>query len=731
MRDVVELVDPAKQKSQGHFGDTQADSGLDIFGILRAILRHRWKILFIILSALLIAYLNLNQKKPLFTAEAEIILEQSGSPVNLGVAIAPGFGGDTEIQTELQVIRSRAILRTVIETLDLMRDPEFNPTAAPEPPAPLELWLIDKGWWPIDIVFKWPLEVAVGVLPEPPKFRTDEQIQRIAIDQLSAKTSVGNLRGTTIIRISVTAWTRQKSALIANAIAKAYIESRVEVKIDAQRFASQFIGARIVELREEVEAAEAKIQNFRSENSVVADVGIEISRYEEMQARVQGARTLSRDLSGRLERFEVALNSQGNLRAAARALADRRINALLTAGYEDQIRSEIEETAARLRADQQVAERRFKALSGALEEFEATLEAGSANLIRLRQLEREAEASRQLFETFLTRQKETAVQQDLAKPDARILTEANPPYRSSYPKPRRNYAIAAVLGLALALGLVFLLERSRNCFVNIEELEEYTNLSVLGSIHRHKNMRTRRSVVQHVHARPGGAMAEAIRNLRTSILMANVDKPPKVIVFTSSVPEEGKSLTTLLLGKVSAQMGKRVILIDADIRRRTLHNSLKIKSKPGLLALLRGEVRKQEAIKVDENSGLHALPVEETRASPPDLLASEAFVRMIENFKDDYDLILIDAPPVLPVPDARILAKLADALVYIVKWNDTPRDIVRHGLSSLTSIGVHISGLVFTQVDREKQQKYGYGYLGDYGYRSHKYYKKSDRYYTN
>ena len=225
-------------------------------------------------------------------------------------------------------------------------------------------------------------------------------------------------------------------------------------------------------------------------------------------------------------------------------------------------------------------------------------------------------------------------------------------------------------------------------------------------------------------------MAESIRNLRTSILLANVDSPPKVVVFTSSVPEEGKSLTTLLLGMVAAQMGKRVILIDADIRRRTLHRSLQIKSSPGLLSLLNGSVRKQDAIKVDEKSNLHALPIERTRASAPDLLASEAFSKMIDDFRQDYDLILIDAPPVLPVSDARILAKLSDALVFVVKWNDTPRDIVRHGLSSLTNIGVHISGLVLTQVDREKQRKYGYGYLGNYGYGSYKYYKKADRYYT-
>lgn len=731
MRDVAELIDPAVPKNHSHHSDAESDSGSDLFGILRALLRHRWKIILILLAAFLIAYLNLKQTKRLYTARAEIILEQSGSPVNLGVAIAPGFSGDTEIQTELQVIRSRAIMRTVVENLDLLRDPEFNPTAAPPPPAPWERWLIDKGWWPVDVQFTWPPDVVVGVLPEAPIFRVDEQIQRIAIDQLRAKTQVGSVRGTTIIRIGVTSWSRQKAALIANAIAEAYIEARVEVKVEAQRFASQFIGARIVELREEVEAAEAKIQSFRSENSVVADVGFEITRYEEMQNRVQGAETLSRDLSARLERFEVALNSEEDLKAAARALDDRRINALLTAGYDEEIRDEIEETAARLRADQQVAERRFKALSDSLSEFEITLEAGAANLIRLRQLEREAEASRQLFETFLARQKETAVQQDLAKPDARVLTEANPPYGSSYPNSRRTYMIAGVLGLALALGLVFLLERGRNRFVNIEELEVFTKHTVLGSIPRHKNILNRRSVVNHVRATPGGSIAEAVRNLRTSILLANVDNPPKVVVFTSSVPEEGKSLTILLLGMVAAQMGKRVILIDADIRRRTLHRSLQIKSNPGLIALLNGSARKEDAIKIDEKSNLHALPVEKTRVSPPDLLASEAFSGMIADFKEDYDLILIDAPPVLPVSDARILAKLTDALVYIVKWNDTPRDIVRHGLSALTSIGIHISGLVLTQVDREKQKKYGFGYHGYYGYGSYKYYKKADRYYTD
>ena len=713
------------------YNDADHASGLNIFGMFRALMRHRWKIIFILLVFLAYAYWHLMQTRPLYTARAEIILEEIRAPIDLGEALLPGGGVDKKIQTELQVIRSRAVLRDVIETLDLLKDPEFNPTAPPLPPPAWEQWLIDRGWWPIDLTLAWPPKLTVGEPADPVPFRADDQIMRIAIDRLRSRTQVQGLRGTSIIVVNATAWTPQKAALIANAVIEAYIASRVEVKLEAQRFASQFIGARIVELREEVEAAEAKMQAFQADNAIVSDASGDVARYEELRNRVEGAEALARDLSTRLERFEAALESEDGLSTAARALDDRRINALLTAGYGPEIRGEIEEAAARLQADQRVAARRAEALRESLTKLETSLESGTANLVRLRQLEREAEASKQLFETFLIRQKETAVQQDLAKPDARVLTEANPPYVPSYPNEKRFYAIAAILGLALALALVYLIERSRNRFVNIEELEAYTGHAVLGSIPRYKKARRRRAVVDHMRAMPGGSMAEAVRNLRTSILLANVDQPPKVVVVTSSVPEEGKSLTTLLLGLVTAQMGKRAILIDADLRRRTLHHSLKVKSVPGLIALLNGSARLEDAVRIDEKSGLHALPVERTKVSAPDLLASEAFSNMIKDLRDHYDLILLDAPPVLPVTDARILAKMADALIYVVKWNDTPRDIVNHGLSSLKGIGIHISGLVMTQVDRDKQKKHGYGYYGGYRYGSYKYYKKSNRYYVD
>ena len=730
------MLDPSKLAQQSVpenlslaaqlYSEAEKNSDPNVFDIFRALMRHRWKIIFILLAFLACTYLYLNQTRPLYTARAEIILEKTRAPIDFGQALLPSGGVDKELQTELQVIRSRAVLGDVIEALDLLRDPEFNPTVPPPPPSALKQWVIDRGWWPIDFTPVWPSKSL-----ESAPSRTDDQIMRIAIDRLRLKTEVSEVRGTSIMVLNVTAWTPQKAALIANSTVEAYIASRIEVKLDAQRFASQFIGARIVELREEVEAAESKVQTFQSDNAVVTDAGIDVARYEELRDRVEGAEALSRDLSTRLKRFETALKSEDGLNTAARALDDRRINALLTAGYGPEIRSEIEEAAARLKADQRVAARRAEALGASLIKLEASLESGTANLVRLRQLEREAEASKQLFETFLIRQKETAVQQDLAKPDARLLTEANSPYRPSYPNDIKFYAMATALGLALAIVFVFQIERSRNRFVNIEELEAYTGHSVLGSIPRYKKARRRRTVVDYVRAMPGGSMAEAVRNLRTSILLANVDQPPKVIVVTSSVPEEGKSLTTLLLGLVTAQMGKRAILIDADLRRRTLHNTLNVKSDPGLIALLNGSARLEDAVRIDEKSGLHALPVERTKVSAPDLLASESFSNMIKDLRNHYDLILLDAPPVLPVTDARILAKMADALIYVVKWNDTPRDIVIHGLSSLKGIGVHISGLVMTQVDRDQQKKYGYGYYGNYGYGSYKYYKKSDRYYTD
>lgn len=729
------ISDPSPSDHNSNFNRLLSEQegqgeGIDVRAILAMLIRHKWKIVLLLLLSLLGAWFYLSRTIPLYTARSEIVVEGRQAPVDLGELLGPGGSAvDKELQNELLIIRSRPLMALVIDELDLMSDVEFNPTAG-TPPQPIwTTWLARYGFWPVEIdTSQFPPKVAFGIPHKQPEIRRNEQMLRVAIDRLKSKVETGIIRGTTTLWITTSAWSPEKAALITNTIAKAYIDERVRARVQVQRDASKFIGEQVVELREEVEASEAAIQAFRSQNTIIDPNEGNVSAFENVRNRAEAAATLERSLEAKLERYERTLASGDGIRAAARVLEDSRLSALADAGFNARLQEEVDVAIAQLRTDLRLARSRAEALAKSLEETEASLQAGGRNLVRLRQLEREAEASKLLFETFLARQKETAAQQQLISADVRVLNPAQPPYKRSSPNSLYHYLAALGIGALLTGALIFLLEQSRNRFVTAEELEAWSGYTVLGTIPKFIKLRRRSQILNRVQREPGGSLAEAVRNLRTSILLANVDTPPKVVVLTSSVPEEGKSLTSILLATVTAQMGAKALIIDADLRRRTLHHTLRKKPEPGLIALLNGSATFDEAVRVDDKNGLHAILVERNKASAPDLLSSAAFKKFLDDARERYDLVILDAPPVLPVTDARILGKMADALVYVVKWNDTPKGVVKNGMESLSNLGIHISGLVFAQVDRKKQREYGYGH---YGYGSYKYYKKASSYYTD
>lgn len=711
--------------TQGDKAPTAQTDEVDFAAFLQMAWLGRWKIILSILAGLLIAFLYANNLRPLYTSYVEVLLEETQDPVDLGAVLTANAGTDKEILTEIEVIQSRTILQQVIERLDLISDVEFNPSIVPPEPNFLE----KAGFWPIEIKSFWPPEVEFGAVDEeaPP---SAEETMREAVDVLGRKVSAAQIRGTVIIRVVVEAWSPRKAAAIANTIAAVYIEQRVQVKIDAQDFASKFIGEKVVELREEVERLESAVQNFRSESAVGDENNQEVVRFEEMQNRAAAARSVENDLRARLDQFDKAVRAGDTTIAAARFLDDRRINNLIRGGFLSDARDQIDATVERLTADYNLAKRRREALDASLLELEAALKEDASKLVELRQLEREAEASKLLFTTFLSRQKETAAQQGLLTPNARVMTGAEPPKTPSAPRKKVIMAIGSFAGFLAGIGLIFLLEQTKSRFSTVEELEAWSGLSVLGTIPKYVRSSKRGDVLQYVINNPRSGISEAARNLRTSVLLANIDNPPQVITVTSSVPEEGKSISAILLGAVTAQMGKSALVVDMDLRRRTLHETLGVKSDLGLISVLNGTVPLHQAIQHHPETGLDFLVVEHNAVSAPDILSSKAFKDMIATARETYDIIVLDSPPVLAVTDARIIAKSSDALIYVVRWDNTPRAVVKQGLSTLASTGLEISGFVLSRVDRNKQKKYAAGYYGYYGPQGNKIQNKIDNYYS-
>ena len=233
---------------------------------------------------------------------------------------------------------------------------------------------------------------------------------------------------------------------------------------------------------------------------------------------------------------------------------------------------------------------------------------------------------------------------------------------------------------------------------------------MLAAIPQEGKRRSPKKLIRHLLEKPNSTLAESVRNLRTSILFSNLDKPPKVIMVSSSIPGEGKSTTAMLLAIVSKQMGRSAIIVDCDFRRQTLARMFFAGSQThGLVGLLEDSCTLDEAVLLEPETGLHVLAQglnETVGGSPADILSSHRFAEMIRELRLRYDLVVLDTPPALVVTDSRVLAGLSDAVVYLVRWGKTNRNAVQEGLRELTSVNARIAGVALTMVSENQAAKY-------------------------
>ena len=645
---------------------------------------------------------------PQFRATTQMALEIRPQQVIDIEAVVSGVSGDTaSMNTEMVLIRSKELVGRLVDQLNLTEDPEFNPFLD----DPLDRPTLGKRIMGLRNVFS---DTETDRTP------SDEQVRRATIETVRGAISTGTSRDSYIFTISALTRSPAKSALLSNTLAAIYRDDQINQKAEATDNAATWLAARVADLRIELDQRQNDMAQLRSEQALASPEAVAALSAQSVETDTQ-LRILRQQLESTraaLAALEAAegteaimataddsqLNAIGSTLAtegaAAQARFDRRYQQIIL-----QLGSSID------RLTQQIADLETQS-AGIAAQFDQQ----SASLTKLQQFARETEATQVLYDTFLSRLKETSLQQGTLQADSRILSDSGPGILATARR-SRTMLTYLLLGLALGAGIVVLRDRLRTGFRDAETLERQTRYSVIGQIPKIP-AKGRPETIAYLRAKPTSAAAEAIRNLRTSVLLSDVDRPPQVIMSTSTVPGEGKTTMAIALAQNLAGLDKRVLLIEGDVRRRTFtaYFPQAAERGGGILSVISGAQSLAEGIWHAPELGCDVLMGEVSSVNAADVFSSEKFQEFLASARAHYDFIVIDTPPVLVVPDARVIAQSVDAVLYAVKWDKTPAEQVAAGLRQFESVNIGISGLVLSQIDTRRLRSYGYGSgYGTYG----------------
>jgi capsular exopolysaccharide synthesis family protein len=367
--------------------------------------------------------------------------------------------------------------------------------------------------------------------------------------------------------------------------------------------------------------------------------------------------------------------------------------------------------------------------------------------VRLRELQREAEANRTQYESYLARSKETTAQESLEMPDSRIVTKASIPIRPSSPKTMLILGLAVMLGLGAGSVLAFLADYLDGRIKTLEQLEAISGVPALAAVpligarelarlarrgrnelgrHDPKSTKLLPAPLQPPLTRyaidePGTFFAEAIRAVRLALQRTMRSQPVRVVQVTSALDSEGKTTLAINLAQSLALLGIRTLLIDGDLRNPQVTRALCPRADAGLLEVAVGQTAPEHAVLVDPSTGLSILPSTRIKEVEfiTELMFSDRIVDVLDYFRHRYELIVIDSPPLVPLVDGRALAELADRIILALAWDQTPGEVLSHAMDLLSPVSDRIMGTVLTRVDLRRLQFYDYyrssAYLKPYG----------------
>jgi capsular exopolysaccharide synthesis family protein len=682
----------------------------------------------------------------LWTASAELLIEADDR----------GFGNlreeidlridrvqPADVESEVKVLASRRLALRVIEQERLAEVVEPEPVA-----QRLRGLLAGAGEWLLDWVAGvrssfagYPTDLAARLPDEREVAAPDPEA---VLDRFEQALAIRRDPLARVVTVAYTATDPARATRVADAVTRLYLDERVATQREALQQTARYLEERLAVVARELEEAERRVKSYQSESGLFAFEGSSAveRRYAELGRELTQATVQLADAKARLAQLEAARARRGlaglrevagspvvgELRRQEAELA-RRIADLGTqygprhplmqnaraelADIRRSIGAEIDRIATSLASEVTVAEGRVARLQAEVAEAERRLATVGSSQVALEELTRRAEAARKLYETMLDRYRRASEQQNLLRPAARIISPATQPSRPANSPKTLVLAFTTLAGAGLGCGLAFLRELRRRGFLTSTELERELGLPVLAALPALPAEEVGRGAAPDAPAPPlAVAYVEAVQRI-ASRLLADPNEPGarrgRVIGLTSAFPGEGKTTLALALARQCARSGRRTLLIDADLRRRSLDPLLAVPAdQPGLVQVLTGECRAiDRALLTEAGSGLRILPAGGSPESPQDLLGSPQARVLLGALRELCDVVVVDLPPVLAVSDAMALARALDQALLVLRWDRTPRDAARAALRELRAVDLPVVGAVLNAVDLRTYQRYG------------------------
>ncbi len=707
---------------------------IDLLKYWRVIWRAHWKIGWLILLGCALAMATLSFIPPQYIGSTTLLIKEKTPPLLSFQQITDSSSGTVDyLQTQLALVQSRDLAERAVKKLGLTTHPVTDPRQQPKSWFAPRRWLaaleLDQ-WLPVLGRF-----ISVQVTP------SETDIFNQVTQDLMRRTSVKFVGKSQLIKIEVELPDPGLAAATANAIAQGFIDSQLDNSLKSSLTNTSWMNSRLIELRNNLRSAEDKLQAYREAQGLV-DVGgvatISANELEmtgnrmidarrnlaEAESRFRQVQALSNGDLSKLSSVPAVLSNplvqkfqaqQAKAQAKVEELSGRygpKHPTLAAARAElrtatESLRLQVRQVVASIEQDYQLARASESSLRQSFNSNKAQIQDISRKEFQLREFQREVDSSRALYETFITRLKETAATSDMDSTKARIVDPAIAPLEPSKPRKTLIMAIVAVVTALIGIALALLSETLNKTFKTDEAIESTLDVPLL-SVVPLVMKRSRRQLARLFDDNDHPRFCETIRNLRTWLMLHGGDMPSQVVLVASTMAEEGKSTIANNLAYSLAKL-ERVLLIDADMRRPSLSLNFDFPADaPGLANVLAGTARLEDCIRTVGN--LDMLPAGKLSPPPLDLLSSSRLAPMLKVLKSRYQRIIIDSPPAQMVSDALLLAKHSDAVIYVIKAESTPVSQVQKCLALLQQSHAPVFGVVLNQVDLRKARKQGYSH---------------------